>query len=302
MGLKALKLLMLAHLTKFAPDFRSDCLRSLFFLSAISLALFACPLQGQNPRGALVGIVVDSTGARIGGAVVSLSQPATGFKRQTVANRDGEFVIQSLLPGHYEVRASAPGFAEIASGVDIAVSSTPTISLTLVPGPVKESVQVKEQISPLAIQTTSSEISAIISSRELESAPLAHRSFANIAFLAPMTEPVEPSDPTKARITAVAFAGSSGLNVDLSVDGGDNNDDWIGGFLQNYSPDAIQEFAVRTAQFDADTSRTNGGSIIIATRRGNDTWNGGLAAYYRNKNLNARNHLDNPAPNPKQPF
>jgi len=302
MGLKALKLLMLAHLTKFAPDFRSDCLRSLFFLSAISLALFACPLQGQNPRGALVGIVVDSTGARIGGAVVSLSQPATGFKRQTVANRDGEFVIQSLLPGHYEVRASAPGFAEIASGVDIAVSSTPTISLTLVPGPVKESVQVKGQISPLAIQTTSSEISAIISSRELESAPLAHRSFANIAFLAPMTEPVEPSDPTKARITAVSFAGSSGLDVDLSVDGGDNNDDYIGGFLQNYSPEAIEEFSVRTAQMNADTSRTNGGSVIISTRRGSNDWHGLSSLFLRATALNARNEIDNPEPDPKQPY
>ena len=117
-----------------------------------------------------------------------------------------------------------------------------------------------------------------------------------------MTQPVEPSDPTKARITAVAFAGSSGLNVDLSVDGGDNNDDYIGGFLQNYSPDAIQDFAIRTAQFDADTSRTNGGSVIIATRRGTEQWHGSLAFYERNRFLNARNDLDNPEPNPKQPF
>src|SRR5205807_1884048 len=62
------------------------------------------------------------------------------------------------------------------------------------------------------------------------------------------------------------------------------------------------EFTVRTAQFDADTSRTNGGSVIISTRRGTNDWHGGAAAYYRNKNLNARNPLDNPEPNPKQPF
>ena len=64
---------------------------------------------------------------------------------------------------------------------------------------------------------------------------------------------MEPSDPTKARITAVSFGGSSGLNVQLSVDGADNSDDYIGGFLQNFSPDTIQEFAVRTSQEDADT-------------------------------------------------
>jgi len=63
--------------------------------------------------------------------------------------------------------------------------------------------------------------------------------------MVPGTVPVEPSDPTKARITAVSNGGSSGLNVELSVDGGDNSDDYIGGFLQNFSPDTIQEFAVR---------------------------------------------------------
>jgi hypothetical protein len=51
------------------------------------------------------------------------------------------------------------------------------------------------------------------------------RSFANIAYLVPGTEPVEPSDPTKARITAVSTGGSSGLNNELSVDGADNSDD-----------------------------------------------------------------------------
>src|SRR5205807_4411485 len=53
---------------------------------------------------------------------------------------------------------------------------------------------------------------------------LSARSFANISLMAPFTAPVEPSDPTKARITAVSFGGSSGLNIDFSVDGGDNND------------------------------------------------------------------------------
>src|SRR2546429_6939339 len=72
-----------------------------------------------------------------------------------------------------------------------------------------------------------------ISSSDLDEVPLSARSFANISYLAPFTAPVEPSDPTMARITAVSFGGSSGLNVDLSVDGGDNNDDYIGGFLQN---------------------------------------------------------------------
>jgi hypothetical protein len=68
------------------------------------------------------------------------------------------------------------------------------------------------------------------------------------------------------------------------------------------TPDAIEEFNVRTAQFDADTSRTNGGSVIITSKRGTDDWHGTAADYFRAKKLNARNSLDNPEPNPKQPF
>ncbi len=138
--------------------------------------------------------------------------------------------------------------------------------------------------------------------QDLETIPLAARSFANIAYLVPGTEPVEPSDPTKARITAVSFGGSSGLNVQLSVDGADNSDDYIGGFLQNFSPDAIEEFAVSTSQENADTGRTTVGAVVITTKRGTDQWHGDAAFYDRAAALNARFPIDNPSPNPKQPF
>jgi hypothetical protein len=120
--------------------------------------------------------------------------------------------------------------------------------------------------------------------------------------LVPGTEPVEPSDPTKARITAVSTGGSSGLNNELSVDGADNSDDWIGGFLQNFSPDGIQEFAVRTSNEDADTGWTTAGSVVITTKTGTNEWHGDGAFYERAADLNARFPIENPAPNPKQPF
>ena len=121
----------------------------------------------------------------------------------------------------------------------------------------------------------------MVGSQDLETLPLAARSFANIAYLVPGTEPVEPSDPTKARITAVSTGGSSGLNNELSVDGADNSDDWIGGFLQNFSPDGIQEFAVRTSNEDADTGGTTAGSVVITTKHGTNEWHGDAAFYER---------------------
>ena len=100
----------------------------------------------------------------------------------------------------------------------------------------------------------------------------------------------------------MSTGGSSGLNNDLSVDGGDNSDDWIGGFLQNFSADAIQEFAVRTANEDADTGGTTAGSVVITTKRGTNQWHGSGAFYERAAALNARFPIENPPPNPKQPF
>lgn len=274
-------------------------------LLPVCIVLLSSALPAQSPLASLQGIVQDTAGARIRGAKVVAQAAQSSLRRDVVTDERGRFHFQDLQPGLYIVSAEAQGFASIQADVDLVISSVRDTTITLKPAALRQSVSVTGEASSLTAQpidTTSAVHQSTISAQDLEEIPLASRSFANIAYLAPMTEPVEPSDPTKARITAVSFGGSSGLNVDLSVDGGDNNDDYIGGFLQNYSPDALQEFTVRTAQFDADTSRTNGGSVIISTRRGTNEWHGDLGLYYRNQNLNARNPLDNPGSSPKQPF
>jgi outer membrane receptor protein involved in Fe transport len=275
------------------------------FLWVAFLMLFPRVLQPQNLRGSLLVTVQDSSGSRVAGASISVTQDRLAIKRSSKADAQGETRFEALQPGSYTVTVSAEGFAERTTSVVVAVSSQPVLVVTLSLQSVRESVEVRDRgpsLASQAIETTSSTIKTVITSSDLDEVPLSARSFANISYLAPFTAPVEPSDPTKARITAVSFGGSSGLNVDLSVDGGDNNDDYIGGFLQNFSPEAMQEFVVRTSQFGADTSRTNGGSVIISTRRGTDDWHGSASYYFRGSGLNARNTLDNPEPNPKQPF
>lgn len=276
-----------------------------FTLVLLIVTAFFGPLLAQTPQGTLVGTVRDPQNARVAGADVRVTATAAALSRTAKSNNVGEFQIPALPPGTYRLQVTSPGFAGWSSEVHVAVGTNLTVDVKLATAPVTGSVTVSgesQSISQETLNATSSTIEATVGRTDLEQMPLAHRSFANISYLAPMTAPVEPSDPTKARITAVSFGGSSGLNIDLAVDGGDNNDDYIGGFLQNYSPDAMQEFTVRTAQFNADTSRSNGGSIIISSRRGTDAWHGDVAAYFRATALNARNTLDNPEPNPKQPY
>jgi hypothetical protein len=277
--------------------------RLVVLLAAFSL--LASLASGQNPMGALRGTVKDSTGARIASAKVVVTDAAKSLQREMRADAQGDFRVEDLPPGSYDMTVSASGFAEARSAIVVAVSSVLTITVVLQPKTVSEKVLVKsaaESITTEPLDTASAVHQAIIYRQDLQNIPLAARSFANIAYLAPGTEPVEPSDPTKARITAVATGGSSGLNNEISVDGGDNSDDYIGGFLQNFSPDAIQEFAFRTALADADTGRTTAGSVVITTRSGSNEWHGEGSFYERAADLNARFPIDNPAPDPKQPF
>src|SRR5882762_4345373 len=279
--------------------FRTAIVLSLF------LALLPCELLAQNPRGALRGVIQDATGGRVPSAKISVRAAEFSFQREITSDSRGEFRIDDLAPGTYQVKVQANGFAQANSNVRVTVSSVQEITVTLKPQPVQQSITLDLEgpwsITTQPIDTSSAVHQTIITSHDLDTIPLAARSFANIAYLAPGTEPVEPSDPTKARITAVSTGGSSGLNNDLSVDGGDNSDDWIGGFLQNYSPEAIQEFAVATAQESADTGRTTAAAVVITTKRGTNEWHGDESFYERDASLNARFPVDEPAPNPKQP-
>jgi hypothetical protein len=271
----------------------------------LSSLLLLSQIQAQSPRGSLRGSVQDVTGARIPKATVVAQSSGSSLRREANSEDRGEFRIDDLPPGRYRIVVSAAGFSDAVAEVPIAVSSVREITVTLKPAASAQSVTVKGQSSSITTEpmdVASAVHQGVIGRQDLQNLPLAERSFANIAYLAPGTEPVEPSDPTKARITAVATGGSSGLNNELSVDGGDNSDDFIGGFLQNFSLETIQEFAMRTANEDADTGGTTAGSVLITTRRGSNEWHGDAAFYDRVAALNARFPIENPAPDPKQPF
>ena len=288
------------------------------FRKAIIPILFLCfaVVCGvcQNSRGSLRGAVQDSSGARIPSAKIVVHAFDTSLAREAEAEDRGEFRVDDLPAGRYHLTVSAAKFNDAHADVSIEVSSVREVTVTLKPAASGETVSVRSESSSITTQPidlASVVHQGVISSQDLQTLPLASRSFANIAYIAPGTEPVEPSDPTKARITAVSTGGSSGLNNEISVDGADNSDDWIGGFLQNFSPDGIQEFAIRTANADADSGWTTAGSVVITTKRGSNEWHGDGAFYDRAAALNARFPIENPAKtcnatgcvnNPKQPF
>ena len=284
---------------------RSNWICTVILPIFIFIVFIPAVIRAQNSYGALRGEVQDASAARVASARVVAQSNGSSVIREATANERGEFRIDGLLPGSYRVTVTSKGFAQATADVDVAVSVVRDVTVILKPENARETVNVQGSSSSITTETidTSSAVrGGVVGSQDLESLPLPARSFANIAYLVPGTEPVEPSDPTKARITAVSTGGSSGLNNELSVDGADNSDDWIGGFLQNFSSDGLQEFAVRTSNEDADTGWTTAGSVVITTKHGTNEWHGSGAFYERAADLNARFPIENPAPNPKQPF
>src|SRR5579864_914102 len=195
---------------------------NLIFLGMWLAGTLTATLYAQSASGTLLGVVQDLKGARVPAAKVSL-QPASGAAGERTAECDshGGFRVDNVLPGDYQVTITAPGFAPAHSSVSVVVGSAREIRVVLKPAIVEQTIQVQggaSSITSAPMDITSTVHQGAVTPRDLATIPLAHRSFANIAYLLPGTEPVEPSDPTKARITAVSFGGSSGLNVQLSVD------------------------------------------------------------------------------------
>ena len=181
--------------------------------SMLVAALLATVAAAQNPSGTLRGVVQDGTGARIGSAKIALTMAGRSVVRSGVANQRGEFRFDDLTPGTWFIAVSSKGFADTAASLAIAVSSVRDIAVTMKPGAKATTVGVRAEGGSITAQPndlSSSVHQAIATSEDIESLPLPARSFANITDLAPGTEPVEPSDPTKARITAVSTGGSSG--------------------------------------------------------------------------------------------
>jgi hypothetical protein len=247
---------------------------------AVAGAAFA-----QSTGGNLTGRVVDETGAALPGVTVTATNDATGSNRTVVTNSDGTYRLQSLQPGTYTVVADLSGFATVTTkNVQINVASETPRDITLKQSAVKEQITVTAE-APLV--ATSPSVGTVVSQQELENLPLNGRQFANLGSLAPGTSLSVNSDPTKPGQLTIALNGGSGRNVNFLVDGGDNTDDTIGGALQNFNIEAVQEFKIQTMQYKAEYGRSSGGVLSVVTKTGTNDFSGSAYEFYRSKGLNS---------------
>lgn len=249
------------------------------------VVLFSIGTLAQVTTSELNGTVMDPSSAALPNAKVTATDQQTGFTRTAQTSSTGTYVLSFLPPGTYDLRVEASGFSTmVQKGIRLTVGQRTTQNLTLRPGAVSEIVTVTTD-APL-IEQTSSEIGGSVSPVEVRELPIIDRNFANLTLLIPGVRPSPGFDPTKSRVGNTSVNGGDGRQFDVNVDGGDNKDNVVGGLVQNFTMEGIQEFSVITNRYSAEAGRTVGGVVNVVSKSGTNAFHGSAFGMLQNDALN----------------
>jgi hypothetical protein len=251
---------------------------------------------GQAPgTGAISGVVYDLSGRVVTSADVLALNEATHLSRSVTTTPEGLFRVPLLLPGSYTVTVTAAGFAVSSShGIRVTVSETTSLSLTLAIATARESVQVAGDAE--MAQLESSTLGRAVEQESIQALPLANRNYTQILGLSPgvvvsLPDATELGRGTQnvtangAKTTSnnIQFNGIDANN--LSQNSAANDGEEVGTAIP--APDAIQEFKVQTANYDASYGRGAGANVDLVSRSGTNQFHGSAWEFVRNNIFNA---------------
>src|SRR5436190_21438588 len=250
---------------------------------------------GQGANASISGTVQDPTGAAVPNADLTLRAIGVGSETKTMSDASGLYTFPNLRPGIYDLVVSAKGFRDFAqNGVSLNIDSKARIDVTLQIGASRQTVEVAANASPLNYE--SSEQKGTITPQTLKQLPLilAGQTRSAVAF---------------ARLLPGVTSGgdNDNLNFNTRVNGGINEGDEAvldgvsiidGSLGQNgielgvtghpFSPEAIQEITLLTANYDPQYGSTASSVLTAVTKAGTDQWHGSGYTLERNAGLNAR--------------
>jgi len=260
------------------------------FAAAILIAgLFAGPALAQSVSGRVEGIVTDDSGAGIPGVTVVATHTGTNAAREAVTGAEGRYLITPLQPGGYELRVELAGFKTQKTQLALSVNQVSRIDFKLQVGGVEEVVDVVA-VSPNIDKTTSS-MSTVIDSKQVENLPLNGRNFTQLITLAPGVNRGVPGGQASGESgntetfrygevggAAVSANGVREQGNAYYYDGIDNNERLVNSLVFFPSPDALQEFRTITANAPAEFGRAGGAITNLISKSGTNQFHG--SAYW----------------------
>jgi outer membrane receptor protein involved in Fe transport len=283
------------------------------FRCAFSLALallagsfLTAKLAGQVGTGTISGFVIDSSGAVLGSAAVTVTNTQTGVITSVTTNDQGRYITPDLVVGNYEVKATKPGFqTEVFKGVQLAVGSNVVVDCKLPVGQEITTITVETDVSQ--VDTTTAEISAQIGRQQMENLPLNGRNFEQLILLAPGVQSVTTGTQNSfyGRAPSYSIAGSRPEGQELLLDGATIQGFWGHGagnsiIGTSLGVEGIGEFQILTNSYSARFGGS--GSVLNATTRsGTNALHGSVYDFLRNSAFDSRNYF-NQAPLPQDPF
>jgi hypothetical protein len=259
------------------------------------LAFSCIPLVAQKDAGSIVGTIVDASQASVPGAEVRAVNLDTNYTYHATTDTAGQYSISPVRIGRYHIEVTAKGFKTVVSEpIQLDVQQRARVDLTLTPGAVQETIEVRA-VAPL-LETETAERGQVITSRAMAYLPLNGR---NAVQLAQLTPGVTFSEPGARDESGYGFSanGARSLQNNFLLDGIDNNSN-LPDLLNetNYvimpSVDALNEFKVQTDSYAAEFGRANGAVVNATLKSGTNQYHGGVYEFLRNDRLDARNFFD----------
>jgi hypothetical protein len=261
------------------------------FSSLIFSFVLACGIAlAQTNNVTVTGTITDPSGSLIPDCTIQIRDTSTGQVKDTKSDAKGEYSVLNLVPGTYEVKASAAGFGTvIKSNQVLLVGQNVAIDFSLSVATQAQTVTI-EASSPVSVSTTDSMVARVIEPAELDNLPTISRSFTDLAALSPGVQVATSSSPAGAGVGAgngISIGNAPGYQTGYLVDGVLDEVSGLGGAYINFAQDWIQEFSLVSQQAPAQYGGASGGFVNAITRSGGNKFHGRAYMFYQNAALNA---------------
>lgn len=279
-------------------------IRACIYAFSVIFALFF-PVLAQEFRASIAGQVTDSTGAIVDGATVVVTSVERNTSTEATTNSAGRYLVQFLLPGHYNLSVEKPGFKKfVRPGISLEAADHVSVNVALELGELAQSVTVEAEAPLLETETASR--ASTIENRTLENNPTNGRNLFALQYTLPGAL---KTDTYWGSMELYAYADVNGVTINGGRSG--QNETLVDGLANTKGNSGVslvpslagtQEFAVRTNTYDAQYGRFGGGVTSIVVKSGTNAIHGELYEFLKNIKLDATEWVLNREGTPRTQF